>query len=450
MATYEPPQKKARPYEALQQPQQQQQQQYQQQYQQQQQQYQPQQQQQYQPQQQQANGNQNALQQQQQQQQPQQQPQHPQQHPQQQTAAGANGYQNGVVAVDHQQIHQYGNANAAVAQPVNVVPDEHQMLGSALGSKTKPCTKFFSTSGCPYGEGCHFLHYVPGGIVALGLAPLSNVSTSSLPAGGVRNILGNGSGVGGVPNVMGQPQIAPGAVASTDPSVTVGGYKTRLCNRYNTPEGCRFGEKCHFAHGESDLRPSNTRGGGGNSSANGRSNSVVDYSGQIAGAHSGTYANGHIGIAPPSYISPTVASALYYGEPTPPGVTASGFGATSTTKISIEAVFAGAIIGKAGSNVKQISRLTGAKLSIREHETDPNMRNVEMEGSLEQIESASEMVRQFLQNREMVAPKAAALGSHNFKTKMCENFVQGTCTFADRCHFAHGQAELRGPAPAMR
>lgn len=254
--------------------------------------------------------------------------------------------------------------------------------------------------------------------------------------------MGNGTGA----TIMGQQQIVPGAVASNDPSVTVGGYKTRLCNRFNTSEGCRFGEKCHFAHGESDLRASNTRGG-----ANGRANPVLDYSGQMAGTLASTYTNGHaVGIVPPSYISPTVASALYYGEPTPPGVTAAGFGATSTTKISIEAVFAGAIIGKAGANVKQISRLTGAKLSIREHETDPNMRNVEMEGSLEQIESASEMVKQFLQNREMVPPKVATLGSHNFKTKMCENFVQGTCTFADRCHFAHGQAELRGPATAMR
>ncbi len=146
-----------------------------------------------------------------------------------------------------------------------------------------------------------------------------------------------------------------------------------------------------------------------------------------------------------------VASAIYYGEPTPPGVTATTFGGTTNTKIGIEAVFAGAIIGKAGANVKQISRLTGAKLSIREHETDINMRNVEMEGTYEQIERASEMVHQFLQQRTEVAPQraaaaaaaAVALGSHNFKTKLCENYIQGTCTFADRCHFAHGVHELR-------
>ncbi|KAL2653782.1 hypothetical protein R1flu_021910 [Riccia fluitans] len=291
---------------------------------------------------------------------------------------------------------------------------------SALGSKTKPCTKFFSTSGCPYGEGCHFLHYVPGGIAALGLSPLANMNAGGLGAAGMRNMLGVVPGAAG-----GMSSVVQAIASATDPSLTVGGYKTRLCNRYNTPEGCRFGEKCHFAHGEADLRPSN------NARNHNNARSTMEYS-QLGSA-----------AAFYGYPSTAVASAVYYGEPTPPGVTATGFGATTTTKISIEAALAGAIIGKAGSNVKQISRMTGAKLSIREHDTDPNMRNVEMEGSLEQIEHASEMVRQFLQNREVVAPKPAALGSHNFKTKMCENFVQGTCTFADRCHFAHGAHELR-------
>lgn len=30
--------------------------------------------------------------------------------------------------------------------------------------------------------------------------------------------------------------------------------KTRLCNRWLSPEGCRFGDKCNFAHGEHELR----------------------------------------------------------------------------------------------------------------------------------------------------------------------------------------------------
>lgn len=121
-----------------------------------------------------------------------------------------------------------------------------------------------STSGCPYGEGCHFLHYVPGGVAALGMMPLAApVATGALtPTGGVRKVLG---GFG--PSSM--QASSPGSVA--DPSTTVGGFKTRLCNRFNTPEGCRFGDRCHFAHGESDLRPSNGR----SSSRNGLDYSVL-------------------------------------------------------------------------------------------------------------------------------------------------------------------------------
>lgn len=100
--------------------------------------------------------------------------------------------------------------------------------------KPKPCMKFFSTSGCPFGESCHFLHYVPGGLSSLGIAPVASLSPASSAAN----------------------QRKPGGPGG-DPSVTVNGFKTKLCNKFNTAEGCRFGDKCHFAHGESDLRPAN-------------------------------------------------------------------------------------------------------------------------------------------------------------------------------------------------
>ena len=32
-------------------------------------------------------------------------------------------------------------------------------------------------------------------------------------------------------------------------------YKTALCKHFNTPQGCSYGQKCQFAHGNSDLRP---------------------------------------------------------------------------------------------------------------------------------------------------------------------------------------------------
>lgn len=48
-------------------------------------------------------------------------------------------------------------------------------------------------------------------------------------------------------------------------------------------------------------------------------------------------------------------------------------------------------------------RQSGAKLSIREHDSDPTQKTVDMEGSLEQIEHATRLVRQFL------AEKVAAM-----------------------------------------
>ena len=32
-------------------------------------------------------------------------------------------------------------------------------------------------------------------------------------------------------------------------------YKTVLCKHYNTPQGCSYGEKCQFAHGQHELKP---------------------------------------------------------------------------------------------------------------------------------------------------------------------------------------------------
>ncbi|PKU75417.1 zinc finger CCCH domain-containing protein 14 [Dendrobium catenatum] len=273
-----------------------------------------------------------------------------------------------------------------------------------LGSKSKPCTKFFSTAGCPFGEGCHFLHYVPGGYNA------------------VANMTGNPGHAPVSRNPVGLPPLSDGPPTPA--------AKTRLCNKFNTPEGCKFGEKCHFAHGEREL---------------GRS------------LHSGHEAP----------IAPSIGGRLggRYEPPPPAGLgAAASFGASATAKISVDASLAGAIIGKGGVNTKQVCRLTGAKLSIRDHESDTNLRNIELEGTFDQIKQATAMVRELIVNisSSAVPVKTGGLGAavggggggggpghgpgSNFKTKLCDNFTKGTCTFGDRCHFAHGGSELRKAA----
>lgn len=271
---------------------------------------------------------------------------------------------------------------------------KQEMDSTGVGSKSKPCTKFFSTSGCPFGESCHFLHHVPGGYNAV--AQMINLPPSS--------------------RVAPPPQAAPNGSAPT--------AKTRMCNKYNTAEGCKYGDKCHFAHGEWELNKS---------------------------------------IAPPTFDDPRsmgpgpgpgpMQGRFGMWSEQPPPAAAAGFGASATAKISVDASLAGPIIGKGGVNSKQICRQTGVKLSIRDHESDPNLRNIELEGSFDQIKTASAMVRDLVANLSAMAPPKAHVGpggghaprppSSNFKTKVCENFNKGSCTFGDRCHFAHGAAELR-------
>ncbi|KAL1351375.1 hypothetical protein HN51_015291 [Arachis hypogaea] len=268
---------------------------------------------------------------------------------------------------------------------------ELDSLSTGVGSKSKPCTKFFSTAGCPFGEGCHFLHYVPGGYNAV--AQMMNLAPAAPQASR---------------NVAAPPPPVPNGSAQSS-------VKTRICNKFNSAEGCKFGDKCHFAHGEWELgKP------------------IAHF-------------DDHRAMGPPP-----VGRMAGPGRMEPPPGPATSFGANATAKISVEASLAGAIIGKGGVNSKQICRQTGAKLSIREHESDPNLRNIELEGSFEQIKEASNMVKELLLTLQMSAPPksnqgapgSAAPGS-NYKTKLCENFSKGSCTFGDRCHFAHGAAELR-------
>uniref|UniRef100_A0A6N2N839 K Homology domain-containing protein n=1 Tax=Salix viminalis TaxID=40686 RepID=A0A6N2N839_SALVM len=83
-------------------------------------------------------------------------------------------------------------------------------------------------------------------------------------------------------------------------------------------------------------------------------------------------------------------------EPPPPAP-ATSFGVyATTTRISVDASLAGPIIGKGGVHSKQICRQTGTKLSIKDHETNPNLKNIELEGSLEQIAQASKMIEELV------------------------------------------------------
>lgn len=172
-----------------------------------------------------------------------------------------------------------------------------------------------STSGCPYGEGCHFNHYVPGGIAALGISA-SRPVPSPLHAG----------------SFAGKPN-------------------NNICRRLSQPGGCRFGDKCHFLHpGETTLAGPGP---------------PVQNSYMEGGGYGGPYGGGG-GYGPPregAYPGGPEGPGGYPGEPLSPGRGHRGamggmpppsFGATTNAKISVDANLVGAIIGKAGGNVKYI------------------------------------------------------------------------------------------------
>ncbi|PWA80382.1 K Homology domain-containing protein [Artemisia annua] len=263
--------------------------------------------------------------------------------------------------------------------------EEMESFSPGVGSKSKPCMKFFSTAGCQFGEGCHFSHYIPGGY---------NAASQFTNMGG--------------PISRKPPMQQP----FTDGPATP--MKSKLCNRINTPEGCTFGDKCRFAHSEAEM-------GGGRPSFSSYENprGPMNFSG-----YQGRF------------------------EPSP---AAANFGQSATAKISIESSLAGPVIGKGGINSKQICRVTGVKLHVRDHETDPNQKNIELEGSFDQIKEASAMVQEIIMNlgganggrKGGGFQQQQSGGRNNIKTKMCDNFLKDQCTFGDRCHFAHGENELR-------
>lgn len=103
-----------------------------------------------------------------------------------------------------------------------------------------------------------------------------------------------------------------------------------------------------------------------------------------------------------------------------------------------------------GSFPEKLKFFLHFKLAIKEHDTDSNQRNIELEGTFDQIKQASAMVGELIMNvgaahhhPPPAKPSLAAAPANNFKTKVCEHFTKGSCTFGERCHFAHGDGELR-------
>lgn len=108
--------------------------------------------------------------------------------------------------------------------------------------RMKICKKFYSGEECPYGENCNFLHERPPKFKSDMVKDQRESSAISI---GVTNSMMARSD-------SGQHEINKHASADLDihrPKLAF--WKTRLCSKYEITGQCPFGEKCHFAHGQS-------------------------------------------------------------------------------------------------------------------------------------------------------------------------------------------------------
>ncbi|KAH7365398.1 hypothetical protein KP509_18G025200 [Ceratopteris richardii] len=280
---------------------------------------------------------------------------------------------------------------------VFICEDQH----SLVQNKSKiACTRFFSTSGCPYGDRCLFAHYLPEGAISF--------STSKGTKSGAEKQL--------------ESATTENPVAKT--GTITGEHKSQPCNQFGSLKGCQYGDHCHFAHGEHELH------------------------------RSGNDKNCDLCVGKSSIITPLNENVncnfdkprkMVYGhkihEQARPATSlhkspAASFGTSSRTLIDIDANLVGPIIGKKGAHAKHICRLTGVKLCIRNHESDFNLRILEIEGSFEQVKQAGKLVKQVLFRALPKNPK------HNcHKAKVCDNFPLGKCAFGNKCHFIHAAKE---------
>ncbi|XXQ30529.1 C3H1-type domain-containing protein [Plasmodiophora brassicae] len=87
--------------------------------------------------------------------------------------------------------------------------------------KTNFCREFSMTGSCPFQDKCHFAH--------------GERELRPLPAGAV----------------LAPATHRPSAVGALGDHV----YKTELCTVFAREGSCRYGMRCHFAHGFQELRP---------------------------------------------------------------------------------------------------------------------------------------------------------------------------------------------------
>ncbi|XP_058747681.1 zinc finger CCCH domain-containing protein 12 [Vicia villosa] len=158
--------------------------------------------------------------------------------------------------------------------------------------KGRHCKKFYTEEGCPYGDSCTFLHDEQSKnreSVAISLGP------GGYGGGGGGGGGGGSAGSGGVSG-SGVVVVAAGAAAAGNgPNLKPSNWKTRICNKWEMTGYCPFGNKCHFAHGATELH----RYGGGLMEGEIRDGVSVVASDAKQGVSSKNHADNVVASTPP-------------------------------------------------------------------------------------------------------------------------------------------------------
>ncbi|KAJ1972850.1 hypothetical protein H4R34_005270, partial [Dimargaris verticillata] len=136
---------------------------------------------------------------------------------------------------------QHGQSSHHRAQGSDTNPNyRHHDPTDNPNYKTRLCERFEMDGECPYNGKCTFAH----GAAELRERPMSSHHQQS---GGGGDFMGRG-------NLFGNSYASsPSSTQRPNPADNPL-YKTRLCEKFMTDGFCQYGHKCHFAHGEEELK----------------------------------------------------------------------------------------------------------------------------------------------------------------------------------------------------
>jgi len=123
--------------------------------------------------------------------------------------------------------------------------------GGGVGAKRIPC-RHWSKGNCNLGASCKFLHLGPAG-TGPGHLRATTTAHSSGPSTAAQTAFQQAQAAAfTIGQSMGVPAPSYNLGAAGAPAAP-GRVKTVICKKYDKPEGCPYGERCTFAHGQHEL-----------------------------------------------------------------------------------------------------------------------------------------------------------------------------------------------------